>query len=155
MTATQLFNPSQHPPGFNMAETVARSVLRSQSPTVYSSNATTGSDATVIDLFSVPANTMIVDLIVNKSVIFDATTAANVVIGDSDDIDRFMAASDVDCNNLGWRSMKGAEGSNQVNSGGYIYTSAGVIQASVTPEDASNGTFIVYCIYSPYTSEYI
>ena len=103
-----------------------------------------------VDLFMVPAGTMVVDLLVNKVTAWDATTAATMTIGDSDDVDRFIGSAEADIQNLGWKSMKQG---NALNGGGYIYTANGMIQATISHEDASNGELIPYLVYTPFSSE--
>ncbi|MBU2177495.1 MAG: hypothetical protein KJ556_20575 [Gammaproteobacteria bacterium] len=149
MAATNLLKPPAVAPGQDMTEMVHRASYWAKSPSI------TYASTTPAELFSVPANTMIVDLVAHKSVAMDASTSADVVItlGDSDDVDRFMAGSDFDGANVGFRSMKMAESSNQVGQGGHVYTSAGLITATLAVDDSSNGTFVVYCQYVPYSDE--
>jgi hypothetical protein len=99
---------------------------------------------------------MVVDITIRKTVAFDSSTAGDdtVTIGDSDVAARFMAASDVDCRNLGFRSCRVAEGSDQLGSGGWIYTSAITINATIGIGDDSNGTFVPYILYKPMSDRF-
>lgn len=151
--AVYLKPPPKIAPGTGMTELAHRAVQFSKSNTFgYSDGGSC--DYTYVPVFTVPAHTMIVDLIVEKTVAFDASSDNVVVLGDCDVRTRFMAASDVDCANVGFRSIKGAEGSDQVGSGGYMYGSdGGTITVGVVAADASNGTLRVYCSYVSFADE--
>jgi len=150
MAAVDLKLPPIHAPGENVSEFLRNAVYVQKGPAI--TYATTSPAA----LFNVPANTFVVDVIIRKTAAFDSSTAADdtVTIGDSDDADRFMAASDVDCRNTGLRSCRVAEGSDQIGSGGWIYTSAITINATITVGDDSNGAFTPYLLYKPMSDRF-
>lgn len=110
-------------------------------------------DTSPVLLFNVPANVFVHEVKTYTTTAWDGSTAATLTIGDSDDADRFMAASDADIQNLYARTSLSAESSDQVGRGGYNYTSAIQIQGTLDNQDASNGALSVYIVYTPYSDE--
>lgn len=91
-------------------------------------------------IVTVPANSLILDVIVHVVVGFDGTNAT-IDIGDVADPDRYVAAADItDISSTGYTRTQTA---------GYVYDAATVVQAAVTAgADATTGVAVVYVMYA-------
>lgn len=98
---------------------------------------------TTIQLFSVPANTLIYDIVIDITEAFTASTTLSV--GDGSDVDRFMDTTAAGATVAGMKSMKSDA---QPGSGGaYIYTSSDTIDLVVGGATPTAGTIDVYLWY--------
>lgn len=97
----------------------------------------------VIQLFSVPAGCVVLDLIYNVTGAFTASTT--VTLGDGGDADRFIDASLDVPSAVGCTSMK--QDAQPGSGGGYIYAAADTIDATFGGATATVGTMEVFLVY--------
>ena len=149
MAATKLKKLPVMTRSAGVADALSRMVQTVKGPTLY------GSDAGgTIDLFRVPANTLVVDIRLHRKTAFDGALASEAItIGDSDDADRFIdaaAANDVGGSDAAWVSM--LQDSSQPGAGGHLYSDDAVIQATVNAFDSdtnarTTGEVVPYLFY--------
>ncbi|NOR90099.1 MAG: hypothetical protein GQ524_07570 [Anaerolineales bacterium] len=136
-----VFKPPAHPPGEAMAEQVGRSVISlSSNEHLYTE---TGAP-TVIPLFAIPADTFIVDVVLEVSTTYDGTTPV-MTIGDGGQADRFMNDTLAALGTAGFKSAK--EGAT-LGAGGHLYTSDDTLDMTwTTGGGASQGAGKVHIFY--------
>jgi hypothetical protein len=101
------------------------------------------SGGTVVDLFVVPADTLIVGMSIHVSTAFNGTGVRTLTLGDSDGVARLanLAASDL------------AAGGYNSPIGVYKYTNQGLIQAVPTKDsNCTAGALSIYIEYIPKAS---
>lgn len=128
-----LFKPPAHPPGEGMAEQVIVSVLSRSSDD--HGFAETGAP-TVIPLFEIPADTFIVDVVLEVSEVYNGTTPA-MTIGDGGQADRFF---DDTLAALGTASFKSSKQGALLGSGGHLYTADDTLDMTWTKAGSGDTT---------------
>jgi hypothetical protein len=143
--AKELFIPPPFAPGEKVAQALHAGLYAVKSAVFNFDDVDTA-------LFNVPANVLIVDLIVHVITAFDGTTPdSSATLGDGDDADGFMDATAANIETAGWKSMKQ---DTQPYSGGKEYTAADTIDIDYTAGGSvSQGSLEVWAIYKPLSTE--
>ena len=132
----------KHPPGEGMAELVGQQILhKTSSPHAYTE---TGAP-TVIPLFNIPADTFIVDLILEVQTAYDGTTPA-MTIGETD-VDRFMDDTIAALGTAGFKSSR--QDDSQPGAGGFLFTAVDTLDMTWTKAGSgdSAGLSVVHIFY--------
>lgn len=141
--------PPKHPPGEDMAVVAGSSILHKTS----SAHAYTETGApTTIPLFNIPADTFIVDLVLEVVTAYDGTTPA-ATFGDGSVADRFLDDTSAALGTAGFKSAK--EDANE-GSGGHLYTADDAIDMVWTKAGSgdSAGELKVHIFYIRDWSKY-
>lgn len=137
-----LFKPPVHPPGEDMGVVSESAVLHATS----GAHAYTETGApTVIPLFAIPADTFIVDVVLEVGTAYNGTTPA-MTIGDGTTADRFI---DDTIAALGTVGFKSAKMDANPGSGGHLYTADDNIDMTWTKAASgdSTGASLVHIFY--------
>ena len=141
MTATQVKEIAPViAPGYGVTEALQAGVFLTKASVTINKSSTSP-----VELFRVPKNTMVHDLILQVGTAFDGTGTPSITLGDSDDVDRFMDNTAAAPATAGNKSMKQ---DTQPGSGGYVYTADGLITATFAAGSSSAGEAKVYMLYS-------
>lgn len=107
-------------------------------------------DTSPAQLFSVPSNCLVVDIILQIVTAFDGTGAA-LTLGDGTDADGFMDSTQAAPATVGFKSIKQ---DTQPFSGGKLYTAGDTIDAAITAGSTpTTGTFRAWLIFKPLDGE--
>lgn len=137
MPVKNVLNPPPFAPGFNVADFLNMGLYA-----VESSEIAYG-DTSPVDLFNVPANTLVVGAICEITEAWDGTGAA-LEFGDGDASTRLMAATDITEATLGFYSKFQA----------HKYTAGDTLIATITPgSGASAGKAKFWIIYRPLSNK--
>jgi len=131
--------PPKQAPGKEIAAAIRRSPVWFKAEQL---NAGDFSGFATKELFRVPANTFVTDIIVNISQAF--TASVTITIGDGSDVDRFFDSATIAPQTAAWKSMKQ---DTQPGSGGYIYTSGDTIDLVLAGATPTAGTIDVWLAY--------
>ena len=144
-----VFKPPAHPPGEGMAEFVGRAVLSLSSDEHLFTE--TGAP-TVIPLFEIPADTFIVDVVLEVSEAYNGTTPA-MTIGDGGSADRFIDDTIAALGSLGFKSAKMDA---NAGSGGHLYAADDTLDMTWTKAASADttGAGKVHIFYVPNWSAY-
>ena len=132
----------KHPPGEQMARIAGSAILHKTSAVhVYTE---TGAPTTY-PLFNIPADTFIVEVVLEIVTLYDGSSPA-MTIGDAD-VDRFMDATIAAVTAAGFKSSK--QDDSQPGAGGHLYTGADTIDLIWThgATGASAGEAKVHLFY--------
>lgn len=149
IAARDLFRPPLHVPGEDMSEAVGRMVLSATSE----DHAYTETGApTVIPIFNIPADTFIVDVILEVETAYNGTTPA-MTVGDGGVADRFLDDTSAALGSVGFKSCKmdANEGA-----GGHLYTADDTLDLTWTKAGSGDSTGLsrVHIFYVPRWSNY-
>jgi len=133
VAVVDLRKPPKHPPGEDMAMVVGSAILhKTSSVHIYTE---TGAPTTY-PLFNIPADTFIVDVILEVTEVYDGTTPG-MTIGDAD-VDRFIDNTIAALGALGFKSSK--QDDSQPGSGGHLYAAADTIDLVWTKAASGDST---------------
>lgn len=140
--------PPSYAPGYQVPETLRRGIYFAKSEPINASDVTASTDGKTWDVFSVPANTMIVYAGV-KVVVATTSTGYVAILGDSDVTNRYLANTVIlPASTAGERTPAAVL---------HEYTTDQTIQLNLvgSSDDAvpSQGQFIVYVGYVPKTDK--
>jgi len=142
VTAKIIKLPPVQAVGHELADALKNSIYVAQSGTVV-----VGTDTLPAQLFAVPKNILITDVVVQTDSAITGASPDYLVIGDSSDTDLFHSSTDV--LNVGWHS---AHYGSAKAAGGLLTTDAVNIWALHSPT-SSAGQYKVYVHYKPYADE--
>lgn len=127
-------------PGIGVTEALQASVYLIKGPTIALTS------TSPVELFRVPANTMVHEVLLKVATAFDGTgTPSTLTLGDSDDADRFMDTTAAALTAIGYKSSKQ---DTQPGSGGHVYSADGLITAAFAAGTSSAGSAETYLLYS-------
>lgn len=129
----------EHAPGDGVAEVLKRIALHVRADRLDAADFT--GDLT-IELFNIPADTLIVDVYAWVSEAF--TASSTLEIGDGDDTNRYLDAAALVVTTAGWKSAKQDA---SPGSGAYLYSTANTIDVLSDGATPTAGTLDVYVSY--------
>lgn len=130
-------------PGAGVTDSLKNTLYVAKSKTV-----NVASDTLPVQLFTVPTNTFIYDIVVNvTTAIADSASGATLLLGYTGDSDAFAASTTAVAAKS--YSMHGLGG---VKSGGYLTTGRTTIEASWATT-CSAGAFTAFLLFKPYGDE--
>jgi hypothetical protein len=132
----------KHPPGEGMAELAGQQILHKTSNVHLFSE--TGAP-TAYELFNIPPDTFIVDVILEVTAVYNGSSAA-MTVGDGGDPDRYI---DDTIAALATAGFKSAKGDLNPGSGGHLYTAVDTLDLTWThgATGASTGACKVHIFY--------
>lgn len=147
--SVELFLPHEFPPGEKQAEAMRRLGYMVKSAEIDQADLSDG--ANTVALFNVPANVFVREVIVQISEVWNGTSPS-ATIGDGDDPDRFLDATALAVDTLGYYSSKQ---DTQPGSGGHVYSAADTIDAvvTITAADNTTGKLVAWLIYTPHADK--
>ena len=102
-------------------------------------------------LFTLPANTVIIDAFVNVTTAFDGSTPATIEIGDSSDSDGLIPSSSIDTTTTGFQALKENEKGAYLWDGTYkkmhvLTTDTDILATFTLAGDETQGQIKVYVV---------